>query len=137
MENTDYSNYMVNLHLINENEFTFDQRQLAFRLAKVTNNYLQFLKDEFYNKKGEPTQQLKDYYDEQMRLSKVGFKYMDEGEGTVLSDISYLSKSLSIHSPEEVLSADFIMNDPNYQIIGQFLDAMIDSNNLLILVGDA
>jgi len=72
-----------------------------------------------------------------MRLSKVGFKYMDDGDGTVLSDISYLSKSLSIHTPEEVLSADFVMEEPDYAVIGQFLDAMIDSNNLIILVGDA
>jgi hypothetical protein len=71
-----------------------------------------------------------------MRLSKVNFKYLDEGEGTVLSDISYISKSLSQHTPEEVLSADFLMTDPDYKVIAQFLDAMIDSNNLLILVGD-
>jgi len=62
---------------------------------------------------------------------------MDDGDGTVLSDISYLSKSLSIHTPEEVLSADFVMEEPDYAVIGQFLDAMIDSNNLIILVGDA
>jgi hypothetical protein len=72
-----------------------------------------------------------------MKLTKVNFKYLDNGDGTVLADISYIAKSLSIHKAEEVLSADFIMVDPEYKVIGDFLDAMIDTNNLVILVGDA
>lgn len=102
----------------------------------MTNTYLQFLRDEFFTKDGEATQLLRDYYDEQAKLSKVSFKYMDDGEGTVLNDISFISKSLALYPADEVLSGNFLMTKANYEVIKSFLDEMINAYNMMILVGD-
>lgn len=113
-----------------------DQTELPFQLAKITNSYFKFLKSQFFDADGEATSLLDDYYGQQSKLAQVTFKYMDESTGTPLADIAYISKSLSQNKPEEVLSADFLMTSYQPSIVGSFLDQLIDTANILILVGD-
>jgi secreted Zn-dependent insulinase-like peptidase len=64
------------------------------------------------------------------------FKYMPAGDGTVLSDIAFISKSMSKHPVDEVLSAELVMDKFSASTIKMFLNAMMDTSNLVILVGD-
>jgi Middle or third domain of peptidase_M16 len=61
---------------------------------------------------------------------------MDDGEGTILNDIAFISKSMAVHPPDEVLSGDFLMTKADHAVIKQFLDEMINAHNMIILVGD-
>ena len=51
-------------------------------------------------------------------------------------DISDLAHSLNKNKPEEVLSADYIIDKFDPDAIHKYLDELLDLNNMAIIVGD-
>jgi hypothetical protein len=54
---------LIEVQLESENTKPYDQRQLAYRLAKVCSNYFQLLEKSFFDETtGEPTEYLKEMW---------------------------------------------------------------------------
>ena len=52
-------------------------------------------------------------------------------------DISDLAKSLNRNKPEEVLSADYVIDQFDPDAIYKYLDELLDISNMAIIVGDS
>lgn len=55
---------MIEISLEPVNHKSYDQRDLAFRFAKILSNYFQKMENEFFDENGEPTEYLIKMYEE-------------------------------------------------------------------------
>lgn len=55
--------YLLEVQLEAKNTKPYDQRQLAYRLAKIASNYFQVLEQSFFDAEGQPTPYLTEMWE--------------------------------------------------------------------------
>ncbi|CAD8053672.1 unnamed protein product [Paramecium sonneborni] len=122
MEESSFTNYMMEIILTEKSQ---QKEEAVAEITKIIFNYIQKLEewlqdDEYINQT----------FKEQSKISKLNFNYLTEQ-----LDTSTMARILNRQKPQEVLSSEFIIDNLDKDLILDYIQQLMNTQNLIILIG--